>query len=287
MSLTAKPRPSSQSRKRQAGHHRHSKSYLKAYWPYLPMAAIVISGVFVNSLLSTGEGVLGWQSNFSSSSLLSLINTDRLNNDEAALSLNQQLTSAAEAKASDMASKNYWSHTASDGKTAANFIVASGYQYAVAGENLAYGFNSASSVNSAWMNSAKHRANILNRAYTNVGFGVAESPNYLNQGPKVIVVAEYGQPSGSGVLGLVNQPPLKSVSTLDRLTGTNASWSEIALSIILTAAVVSFIFKHCLSIRKFIFSSEDFIIKHPVVDISLVFLATAAAILGHTSGIIG
>ncbi len=287
MSLTAKPRTTSQSRKRQAGHHRHSKSYLKAYWPYLPMAAIVISGVFVNSLLSTGEGVLGWQSNFSSSVLLELTNSDRLNNGEPALSLNQQLSSAAESKARDMVSKNYWSHTAPNGESAAGFITASGYQYAVAGENLAYGFNSAASVNSAWMNSADHRQNILDRAYTNVGFGVAESPDYLNQGPKVIVVAEYGQPTGDGVLGLVNQPPAQNISNLDKLTGTNASWSEIALSVILTAAVVSFIFKHGLAIRKLLFSSEDFIIKHPVIDISLVFLATAAAVLGHTAGIIG
>jgi uncharacterized protein YkwD len=287
MSLTARPKAPTHYKKRQAGHHRQSKSYVKTYWPYLPMAAIIAGGVFVNTLLSSSEAVLGWQANFSSSSLLALTNSDRSSDHEATLSLNTQLSSAAQARANDMVKNNYWSHTSPSGQTAENFIINSGYQFAAAGENLAYGFASTNSVNTAWMNSADHKANILNSSYTNVGFGVAESPNYLGQGTKVIVVAEYAQPSDSTALGVVNQPPMQTVSRLDKLTGSNASWSEIALTTLITASVVIIAFKHWLGMRKFVMESEEYIIKHPMLDIAIVFVATLATVLSHSAGLIG
>lgn len=43
------------------------------------------------------------------------------------------------------------------------------------GENVAYGYTSASSVHRAWMNSTGHRANILQKKYRLVGVGVAKS----------------------------------------------------------------------------------------------------------------
>src|SRR5206468_12650742 len=111
-----------------------------------------------------------------------------------ALTIDPQLAAAAQAKARDMVAGNYWSHTSPAGKTPWTFISAAGYQYQQAGENLAYGFASADDTEAAWMNSAEHRANILETSYQNVGFGVAQSPNYQGQGAETIVVAEYGQP---------------------------------------------------------------------------------------------
>jgi len=48
MALATRPKPSVHHKKRQAGHHRYSKHYLKAYHPYLPMLAIVGLGVLIN-----------------------------------------------------------------------------------------------------------------------------------------------------------------------------------------------------------------------------------------------
>lgn len=42
------------------------------------------------------------------------------------------------------------------------------------GENVAYGFTSAGSVQKAWMNSQGHRANILNSSYRIMGVGTAK-----------------------------------------------------------------------------------------------------------------
>jgi hypothetical protein len=49
MTLTTKPRPGQTHKKIKAAHHRHSKNYLKPYWPYLPISLIIGGGVVVNS----------------------------------------------------------------------------------------------------------------------------------------------------------------------------------------------------------------------------------------------
>lgn len=50
MALTTKPRPNTTHKKIKAGHHRQSKHYLKTYWPYIPIALILVSGFAVDSL---------------------------------------------------------------------------------------------------------------------------------------------------------------------------------------------------------------------------------------------
>lgn len=91
-----------------------------------------------------------------------------------------------------MATRDYWSHNTPDGASPWTFVVNAGYNYQTAGENLAYGFDSSDSTITAWMNSAEHRANILNSSYNDVGFGIANSANYQGTGPQTIVVAMYG-----------------------------------------------------------------------------------------------
>jgi uncharacterized protein YkwD len=46
-----------------------------------------------------------------------------------------------------------------------------GVQYSSAGENIAKGQKTPAEVVTAWMNSAGHRANILNKTYTHLGVG--------------------------------------------------------------------------------------------------------------------
>jgi uncharacterized protein YkwD len=287
MSIAAKPRTTTHSRKRQGTHHRHNKGYVKTYWPYLPMMVIIAGGALTNTFLAGAQSVLGTQANYSSSLFLNITNKDRVAAHESKLSLNSELTSAAQSKAANMAKDNYWSHTSPSGKTAQDFIIDTGYQFSEAGENLAYGFSSAPSVMSAWMNSPEHKANILDAAYKDVGFGVAEAPNYLGNGPKVIVVAEYADPTNSlAAIGVVNQPPGASVTRLDSLTETNATWPEIALTALLTAAAGIVVLRHALGLRKFALESEEYLVKHPFIDIAIVALGTLAVVLSHTSGLI-
>ncbi len=54
MALATRPKSTVHHKKRQAQHHRHSKTYVRAYWPYLPMLAIVGAGAVVNKLWAGG-----------------------------------------------------------------------------------------------------------------------------------------------------------------------------------------------------------------------------------------
>ena len=300
MTLVAKPRHTQAHKKRQAGHHRQTKHYAKSYFPYLPMIAIVGLGVFLNSFWMRSQHVLGSESNFSASQLTIDTNKQRESNHLSDLSLNPQLTNAAQVKASDMAARDYWSHTTPDSKAFSTFIVSSGYQYQTAGENLAYGFDSAGQVISGWMNSPEHRDNILSKNYQNVGFGVANSKNYLGKGPATIVVAEYGQPTdaATNVTFQVNNPTTgavkgdqveastQGVSRIQVITGGNAAWSLALVSAIAGAALMLFMIRHGLRIHRVLSRGEQFIATHPWLDVSFVFLATAGFVLTRTGGLI-
>jgi len=174
MTLTkTKPRRPTQEHKKRSGlHHHRSHDYVKTYWPYLPVLTILVAGILANSWLGhANRNVLGYATDMSIESLLTDTNQERASNGEVALGLDKQLGDAAQAKANDMAARDYWSHDTPDGKTPWTFIIKAGYNYQAAGENLAYGFTSASDTITGWMNSPEHRANILNASYRDVGFG--------------------------------------------------------------------------------------------------------------------
>ena len=292
MSVAKKTKSKPINKKRYAGHHPSSKRYLKTYWPYLPILLIIASGIGVNNFLSARSGVLGSSLDFSQSSFLNDTNTDRALYHESNLSLSAELNAAAQAKAEDMITKNYWSHDSPSGQTPWNFINNAGYQFQAAGENLAYGFNGAASILTAWMNSPEHRANILNANFVNVGFGVAESPNYLGKGPSVVVVAEYGEPlvvtaSVKGSSTVTKAPNLRTVSRLQVLTAGQASWLELALTALSGAAIATFIIRHGIYLKRLLTKGETFALHHPMLDIAIVFIATYGVVLTRTAGWIG
>lgn len=299
MALATRPKPSVHHKKRQGTHHRHSKPYLKTYWPYIPMLLIVGLGMFVNNILTSKQQVLGASSDFSQATLLNATNEARAQQGESSLQADSQLSEAAVAKANDMAAKNYWAHNSPDGKTPWTFISAAGYSYSVAGENLAYGFNDGAAVIKAWLNSPEHRANILNANYQQVGFGVASVTNYMGKGPAVIVVAEYGQPSSAvanirftvaeqnvaGVNTVNAEPSIKNISRLQVFAGQQA-WVAYAASALIGAALAVFVVRHTRKIHRWITKSEYFIAHHPWLDIAMVLIITVGFVVTRTSGVI-
>jgi uncharacterized protein YkwD len=96
------------------------------------------------------------------------------------LKLNERLSWAARLHARDMVRRDYFGHDSLDGGTFVDRIRRSGYLRGAGGwtvgENLAWGtrqFSTPGAVTEMWMNSAGHRANILNAAFREVGIGVA------------------------------------------------------------------------------------------------------------------
>lgn len=190
-------------RKRHGHHHKRTKQYEKHYWPYLPLLSIIGLGFILNLLWTPlshsmiSHDILGYAANTSVVGLLDETNSQRTGSGVASLQLNSQLNQAAQAKAEDMASRDYWSHTTPDGKEPWWFVTNVGYTYASVGENLAYGFSSSSTTIAGWMNSPGHRSNLLNDSFRDVGFGIAQSPNYVASGPQTIIVAMYGAANAS------------------------------------------------------------------------------------------
>ncbi len=125
-------------------------------------------------------------------SVITLANEARVENGMGELIPNSLLTRAAQNKANDMLARQYFAHNTPDGATPWTFIKATGYNYITAGENLAIDFSEAESVQSAWMNSPGHRANILNANFKEIGIGI--SKGQFNGHETIIVVQMFGTP---------------------------------------------------------------------------------------------
>jgi uncharacterized protein YkwD len=86
-----------------------------------------------------------------------------------ALTWNDTLQSAAARHSKDMASKNFFSHTGSDGSDAGTRITQAGYNWRTWGENIAAGYGTVQAVVDGWMASPGHCANLMNPAFKHVG----------------------------------------------------------------------------------------------------------------------
>jgi len=124
-------------------------------------------------------------------SIVDLTNQERRSRGLSALSVNLQLTQAAEHHAGNMARLDTMAHTlpGADLPTLQSRLDFYGYDYAKAGENVAYNFATASAVVNAWMNSSGHRQNILDPSYSEIGVGVG-----VNSRGQLYFCQVFGQP---------------------------------------------------------------------------------------------
>lgn len=155
---------------------------------------IFFSFAFKTLRANAGE-VLGFATDITIDKLYQLTNSVRTQNQLSSLTYNEKLASAAQKKAADMFSKNYWAHYSPDGTTPWDFILSSGYQYQYAGENLAKNFLFSQGVLDAWMNSTSHKENILKKDYSEVGFAVING--LLNGEETTLIVQMLGKPQNS------------------------------------------------------------------------------------------
>jgi len=95
----------------------------------------------------------------------------------APLTWNCTLGKAAENHSNDMASNDFMSHTGSDGLSPFDRMANLGYNYQAAGENVAAGYSSVSSVMSGWLSSSGHCQNIMSSSFTEMGAAMKENTN--------------------------------------------------------------------------------------------------------------
>ncbi len=159
--------------------------------------------------------ILGINTNLSTEELLNDTNTERIKYGLKPLTLNKDLTTAAKGKATNMFEKNYWAHFSPDGTSPWYFFDKAQYKYIYAGENLAKDFATSQAVINAWMNSEKHRENLLKPEYTQIGFAISEGQLLGQQ--TTLVVQFFGTPDttiGSDVRASNIKPPTSPIASV-------------------------------------------------------------------------
>ena len=120
------------------------------------------------------------------SQLLGLINQARIDHNLKPLTLQSQLSAAAQVHSVDMACKDFVDHTGSDGSSWFDRIKTQKYSYQYASENIyvgdpAFGGDAVGAFK-WWMNSQIHRDNILSSKITEIGIGYANYPKSTYKG---------------------------------------------------------------------------------------------------------
>ncbi|MCU5460375.1 MULTISPECIES: CAP domain-containing protein [Bacillus cereus group] len=113
--------------------------------------------------------------------VVELTNAERAKQGLPALKIDTELSKVARIKSEDMQKNNYFDHNSPTYGSPFDMMKKFGISYTSAGENIAQGQRSPEEVVQAWMNSAGHRANILNNGFTHIGVGYVESGNYWTQ----------------------------------------------------------------------------------------------------------
>jgi uncharacterized protein YkwD len=122
------------------------------------------SGGSLNCIYSRNAGYV--------SQIQTLINDARSAKGLPALTINTQLTDAAQGHAADMACNNFLSHTGSNGSSAYTRFLAAGYNPSYT-EEIIYGGGGPEVAFNWWMNDQVHRDAILNPKATEMGIGYA------------------------------------------------------------------------------------------------------------------
>lgn len=176
-------------------HHTNNYKPKALHAQYLFVYALLFIGVYfcIDSLYRRFPNILGYATDIYTQSLFDDTNLEREKAGLSPVVLNEKLSLAAYRKAQDMFANNYWSHVSPKGATPWDFIVAQGYQYTVAGENLAKNFTTSKNVVDAWMASPTHKANITKSSYREVGFAVVNG--VLNGEETTLVVQLFGASS--------------------------------------------------------------------------------------------
>lgn len=107
--------------------------------------------------------------------LIEHVNAERRARGLAPVRLSGSLDKAAQGHACDNAKRQSISHVSSDGSQLQNRLRRAGYAYRTAAENTGRGFASGQRAVQWWMNSPKHKQNILLGPAREVGIGIAMS----------------------------------------------------------------------------------------------------------------
>lgn len=160
---------------------------------------IVVLAIFVGALFYFNQNNFSIIKNLNLTAavypavLADLANQDRATSGVQKLAWNDVLQSGAKLKADDMLKNSYFAHTSPSGVTPWHWLKEVNYNFTYAGENLAVDFIESANVEDAWLNSPKHRENILNSHFTEIGIATADG--FFEGKNTTFVVEFFGSPS--------------------------------------------------------------------------------------------
>ncbi len=146
------------------------------------------------ALRSTVSTIINNNVKLSKENIILFTNEDRKENgDLSPLTENEKLNLSAQKKMEDMFSSQYFEHISPNGEGVSDLSKEAGYEYILIGENLAMGnFKDDRALMDAWMASPGHRANILNKNYTEIGVAIGRG---IFDGSNVwMAVSHFGTP---------------------------------------------------------------------------------------------
>ncbi len=149
---------------------------------YTDNTDITVTGIKYNSNMSTNDMVEeAIQNKDRYSSLVNEVyeTTNRYRSmvNESSLTLDSQLETAAMVRAIEIAGSGKFSHDRPNGTSCFTVLSDLGISYGAAGENIAYGYKSASSVMEGWRSSSGHYQNIISSKFKKIGIGVQKINN--------------------------------------------------------------------------------------------------------------
>jgi len=124
--------------------------------------------------------------------LINLTNQERGGLGLSLLKESSKLDQAAYQKALDMLNNDYFSHYSPSGISPWHWFKQAGYNYKIAGENLAIGFIDSEEVFKAWENSPSHKANLIDKRFNETGMAVLQGD--FNGSKTTVVVQLFGSP---------------------------------------------------------------------------------------------
>ncbi|HHL42806.1 MAG TPA: CAP domain-containing protein [Hellea balneolensis] len=117
------------------------------------------------------------------------LNAYRARHGLKALSYDERLNRASEVHATDLAIHGIISHTGTDGSAHGDRVHRQGYEFSIAGENVATGQKSWEKVFSAWQKSPGHNENLLRDDVTHFGLALVYEPTTTYQTYWAMLVA--------------------------------------------------------------------------------------------------
>lgn len=154
-------------------------------------SAVILAKVVVLLWLFLLYPTGAYFSTITSTKIIELSSTKRIETGLPALKENYALSLAASRKLQDMVENNYFAHQSPNGNKAWEWIVEAGYNYTYAGENLAMNFFSAEEVVEAWMKSKTHQENVLSPKYEDIGVAVGQGT--INGQSVTLIVQLFGK----------------------------------------------------------------------------------------------